>query len=661
MIKRSKYIVVFSLLVSLIMTIAGCARMGSPDGGWYDEKPPRVIHTYPSDGAVNISQKSIAIYFDEYIKLDNPTEKVIISPPQIEQADIKNKGRYIVVELKDSLKENTTYTIDFSDAISDNNENNSMGNYTYKFSTGNAIDTLEVGGYVLDSETLEPVKGIQVGLYKLDSDNESDSIIINRFKTVPLLRVSKTDENGHFSVKGVQEGKYRVYALGDMDNNFMLTPNSGEQMAFWNEIVVPSVFDDFRQDTTMLDSLRIKSIDRVQYKHFIPDNLMLRAFTEPLTNRGFIKNERTEADRFTLYFSYGDSILPEIKGLNFDFNNKYVLETSAKNDTLTYWLSDTALVNTDSLEIEMTYRMTDSLGILQPQTDTLMLIPKVSYERRMKNQQKVYEDWLKKEMKKKRRGEPYDSIMAPEPLKVNITAKSKFDPDKNISIDFPTPLMTIDTAKIHLYIERDSVWYNSKWEIRNKPNTNIRTFEILAEWEPGMQYSFELDSAAFVDIYGNVNKKEKTGLHVRNMNEYGTFQMNIPSLAGKNLVMQLLQDGDKIVKEEKTTTGTATFYYLEEKTYYLRVIVDDNNNGIWDTGRFDELLQPEQVYYYPKEISCRANWDITSSWNPDEKPLNQQKPSKLRKNKSATNKKAQLNKNLRRAQDMGIMLPDHLR
>ena len=138
------YVIAFLLLAS-------CAKMGQPDGGWFDETPPHVIGASPADGAVNVREKKVNIYFDEFIKVDNPTEKVVVSPPQLEAPEIKGTGKRIQVSLVDSLKPNTTYTIDFSDAISDNNEGNPLGNYTYSFSTSEVIDTMEVSGYVLGS------------------------------------------------------------------------------------------------------------------------------------------------------------------------------------------------------------------------------------------------------------------------------------------------------------------------------------------------------------------------------------------------------------------------------------------------------------------------------------------------------------------------------
>ncbi|MEE3446538.1 MAG: Ig-like domain-containing protein, partial [Prevotella sp.] len=204
--------------------------MGQPDGGWYDDDPPKVVGATPADQATNVKTQKVTIYFDEYIKLQDATNKVIISPPQLEMPEIKAAGKKIVVELKDTLKENTTYTIDFSDAITDNNEGNPMGNYTYSFSTGERIDTFEVSGYVLDASNLEPVKGILVGLY--------DDLADSAFKTKPLMRVSRTDGSGHFVVKGIAPGTYRAYALQDADGDFRFTQKS-EMIAFSHDTFEP--------------------------------------------------------------------------------------------------------------------------------------------------------------------------------------------------------------------------------------------------------------------------------------------------------------------------------------------------------------------------------------------------------------------------------------
>ena len=629
------YLLVFLLLVS-------CAKMGQPDGGWFDETPPKVIGASPADGAVNVNQKKINIYFDEFIKLDNPSEKVVVSPPQLEQPEIKGAGRRIQISLVDSLKANTTYTIDFSDAISDNNEGNPMGNYTYSFSTGAAIDTMEVSGHVLESENLEPVKGILVGLYADHADSA--------FRTKPMLRVSRTDSRGRFVIKGVAPGSYRIYALQDQDGDYKFSQKS-EKIAFSHDIIVPSCKPDVRQDTTWVDSLHIKSIDQVDYIHFLPDNIVLRAFTEPLTDRFFLKAERQKANSFTLFFSYGDSILPQIKGLNFDAENAFLVEASEKKDTITYWLKDTALVNQDTLLMDITYRMTDSTGVLVNKTDSAQeILSKEPYVKRMKEQEKELAAWTKKQEKKKKKGEPYDSVMEVKPLDVQLSVSSQFDPDQNVIFSFPTPLAKVDTAAIHLYAKHDTLWYRAPMEFLPLEN---RKYELRGEWRPDIEYSLEVDSAAFEDIYGLASKPIKQGFKVNSLDTYGTLLVNITSLHDLPLIVQLLDAQDKVVKETKTVNGVAEFYYLKPQKYYMRLIVDRNNNGKWDTGNYDNDQQAEEVYYYPEAIECKAKWDLTESWDPLARELSLQKPGAITKQKPDKEKKVK-NQNVQRAAKLGI-------
>lgn len=371
---------VLVFVIVIVSVVSSCAKMGNPDGGWYDETPPQVIGAEPEDKGINVNSRKIKILFNEFIKIENATDNVIVSPPQLEQPEIKAAGKRILIELKDSLKSNTTYTIDFSDAISDNNEGNPLGNFTYSFSTGDRIDTLEVSGNVLEAENLEPVKGILVGLHPVADSLKTGSSVLDVdsvFRKQPLLRVSRTDSRGHFVIKGIAPGSYRVFALQDMDGTYTFSQKS-EKIAFNHEIFVPSFKPDVRQDTIWSDSLHIRSITPVHYTHFLPDDIMLRAFTELQTDRYFLKTERKQANRFDVFFSYGHAELPTIKGLNFNAEDAFVIEPSEKKDTILYWLRDTTLVNQDTLSVEMTYYATDSLGELQLKTDTLEILSKGS-------------------------------------------------------------------------------------------------------------------------------------------------------------------------------------------------------------------------------------------------------------------------------------------
>ncbi len=652
---RAWYISIIALCMTAMWS---CARMGQPDGGWFDETPPHVVRTSPADQSINVKAKKIVIAFDEGIKLDNASEKVVVSPPQLEVPEIKAQGNRIIVTLLDSLKENTTYTVDFSDAILDNNESNPMGNYTYSFSTGEQIDTMEVSGYVVDASNLEPVKGILVGLYS----DIADSAFVSK----PLLRVARADSEGHFVIKGVAEGSYRIYALQDMDGDYVFS-QKGEMIAFTDEIITPSAYADIRQDTLWSDSLHIKSIDRVGYTHFMPDNIVLRAFNEPLTERYMVKSERSNADRMTFYFSTGDGQLPEIEGLNFDAATALLADATPRADTITYWLRDTTLVNTDTLDLTIRYLATDTLGNLVIQTDTMRMLSRQPYAKRLKEKQKKYDTWRKREERKRKRGEPYDSIMPAQKLEFEIQTRGKLEPDRNIVLHSPTPIATIDTSKIHLYERVDTLWYKSRFRLKPYERTehidtiaitrpSPTTLYLQGEWKPGTEYSLEFDSLAIVDIYGTANGKIKQGIIVGAMEDYSSLFFTVEGFAGKNIVVQLLSDRDALVREVATNNGVAQFFYVEPRTYYLRMYEDINGNGQWDTGNYAEHRQAEPVYYYPTKIECRANWDITESWNPTAVAANMQKPKAIIKQK-AERKKTIRNRNAARAREKGIDPP----
>ena len=161
---------------------------------------------------------------------------------------------------------------------------------------------------------------------------------------------------------------------------------------------------------------------------------------------------------------------------------------------------------------------------------------------------------------------------------------------------------------------------------------------------------------AFVDIYGMVSPAIKEGVKVKSLDEYSSLIFTIPHFTDKPVVVELLNQQDAAVKNTTVIDGTAQFFYVNPGTYYARMFVDDNNNGIWDTGNYAADRQPEFLYYYPEEIECKAKWDVTLNWNPTALPLNEQKPSKIVKQKAEQKQKLQ-QRNLKRAQQLGIPYP----
>lgn len=615
------------LVLMALLMVASCANPGSgPDGGPYDETPPKIVSMSPVLGGTNEKSKKVTITFDEAIKVENAQEKVIVSPPQIEIPEIKTSGRRISVELSDSLKPNTTYTIDFSDAIVDTNEGNPLGNFTYYFSTGTQLDTMEVAGHVLSANNLEPIKGILVGLHS----NLADSA----FTTLPFDRVARTDGAGHFTIKGVAPGTYHIYALKDVDNDFKMSP--GELIAFSREQIKPSSFPDIRRDTLWRDTINIDTIKSVKYTHFTPDNVLLLAFTEQNVSRALLKAKR-EPTYFTTYFTAPSKQMPKVRGLNFDATNAFVVSHSVGNDTLTYWLCDTALVNSDTLTIAYTYEATnDSTHLNYMRTDTLDLVPQFSYERRQKLRQVEIEKWQKEQAKKRKRGDATAQAMPAKQLDLTFITSSTITPDKNVVFTLKEPAKRVDTTKIHLFLKADSTYHKARFRIE-KDTLGLLNYTLRAEWRPGQQYVINIDSAAIEGLSGMVNKNYDARISVGAEDSYGSLFLVIPD-ADSTYVAQLLETDTKVKKQVSVKNGRADFFYLSPADYYVRVFNDRNQNGRWDAGSYADNRQAEEVYYYPQKFTVRANWDIEQTWNIHELPLDKQKPQELIKQKAEKKK-----------------------
>ena len=178
---------------------------------------------------------------------------------------------------------------------------------------------------------------------------------------------------------------------------------------------------------------------------------------------------------------------------------------------------------------------------------------------------------------------------------------------------------------------------------------------MLVDWRLETEYSFEVDSAAFVDIYGKASKPFKQGIKVKGPDEFSLLVVNISGLdvVDSTIIVQLLNTSDSPVREVRVKKGAARFEYLMPGKYYMRAFVDANGNGVWDTGDYDMDQQPEDVYYYPREIECKEKWDITQSWNLTGSPRYRQKPQAITKQKPDAEKKLK-NRNADRAKKLGI-------
>ena len=618
---RIKYIVILAFVASLIVA---CASIGSPDGGPYDETPPVFLGSTPEPFAQGVKAKRVELEFDEFVRIEQAAEKVVVSPPQVTPPEIKTNGKKIVVVFSDSLKSNSTYSIDFSDAIVDNNEGNPLGNFAFSFSTGDRIDTLAVSGTVLDASNLEPIKGILVGLHSDLADSA--------FTTKPFELVSRTDADGRFAIRGIAPGSYRAYALQDANQNYMFDQKN-EMIAFLDSLVIPYTELHMHPDTLWADSLNIDTICAIPCVHYLPNDLVLLAFTEAPTQRYLIKTERPELNRFSLYFSLGSDSLPLITPLNFPAEDAYIVQTSVDHDSITYWMRDTLVYYQDTLSFALTYACTDTAGMLIPRTDTLNLVPKKTRSKILQEEQKRLLELAKEREKRMKRG---DTIPEPKSeqkfLNISIKGGSNMDLSSNVTIDFNEPIAQYSDTAIHLYKKVDTLWVKQPYLFRQRKH-ELMGYELLGEWRPGVEYKVVIDSAAFVGLYGLHTKQQEVKVQFKSLDRYSTLFLTLQD-ALPSYVVQLLGGGDKVVRQQRVIKGQADFFFLNPGAYHIRVFNDRNGNGIWDTGVYESKEAAEEVYYFPGKIETRENWDYTQEWNPTALPLDRQKPDDIKKQKS---------------------------
>lgn len=596
-------------VVAAALLLAACASIGRPEGGPRDMTPPVMVSSTPAPGSVNVSNGRIDIIFDENITLDDPMNKIVVSPPQKKQAQISSNGRRVRITLRDTLRDSTTYTVDLADAVRDLNEGNILDGLAIDFSTGPSIDTLMISGIVVEGRTLEPAQGMIVGVY-------STPVADTALTTLPMDRITKTNALGRFTIRNLKPGSYRVFAINDLNHDFHW--DRSEDIAFLDRDISPStmaveVTDTFT-DAAGNDSLVTRPATR-----FLPDDILLTWFNENYKPLYLVKHERPDARRLTLEMSTRSDSLPQLTLLNTvragaRLDREAVLQSSPGLDSLTYWLRDTTLIGSDTLKIAARYLHTDTLDNITFTTDTLTFA-------------------LRQPKKKKKRDEETDSV--PKLEFVNIGISSRQPQDLNMPLLFETsaPTASIDSAGFRIEELVDSVWMPVAAKIPSPPDS-LQPMRLLTEmtWKPKTKYRVTIDSLAVTDIYGNHNRPFVQEVSTHAIEDYAALFFNIGDLGPDSAIVELLTS-DKPVRLEPVRNGVATFEYVTPGAYYARLFIDRNHNGRWDTGCVADTLQPEDVFYFSKKLNLKKNWDVEQQWNIYETPVDLQKPEDIKKNK----------------------------
>lgn len=324
--------VFFVLFLLLLGSTFRCANIQQPMGGPIDSIPPVILEEHPKNLSTRFSERKITLTFDEFIKLNNASKEISISPDMDQFPEFKVKRKQLEIVLPDSLAENTTYLINFGRAIADNNEGNPLLDYTYVFSTGDKIDSLSISGKVINAFTNEPEPLVSVILFPISQDSLFGKRKANIFTT--------TDSSGNFKLNYLRSDKYRIYSLKEQ-NNDRIYNSPEEQIGFLRDSI------HLQADTsniTLWTSKESPDKFRVMDRKIEPKGSIALQFNKPLDNPSIKITDPDSLDRTK------------------------VVHYNQKRDSATLWLANMGF---DSLKMQIfsADSILDSVLIRRPSND----------------------------------------------------------------------------------------------------------------------------------------------------------------------------------------------------------------------------------------------------------------------------------------------------
>jgi hypothetical protein len=417
------------------------------------------------------------------------------------------------------------------------------------------------------------------------------------FKVTPDY-IAKTNENGLFMIDNVAPGAYNLFSVIDNNNNY-LYEEGAEELAFLDSVVVPSA-----KFVEAIDTIKTATDTIVVFGHtdFSPAPIGLNLFTEDIYDQFLETSKRDTRYKFTLVFNKTIRDSFQLNLLNYPAKNWYMMEYNNNMDSLSIWISDSTAAKLDTLIAEVSYLQLDSMKQLQLKKDTLVL---------------EYSDPVREKEQKRKKGKEDNK---PEPIEQfawqAVSTSPNVELNKSFAIVSPEPIAWFDSTKIHLFLSDDTLKAPLKFRFL-KDTSQWRQYNVEYKWEPATGYTFEIDSGAFVNIYGITSRKYLTKFDSRDEDFYGTLSLVLSGVK-MPVILQLLTNDDKEdVVEQRTSDrdGKVDFNYLLPEKYKIKVIFDQNGNGKWDTGSLQDKIQPERVQYVNQVHKVRSNWEELISWD----------------------------------------------
>ncbi|MBR4772777.1 MAG: Ig-like domain-containing protein [Bacteroidales bacterium] len=560
-------------ILLIVLTVACCLfshscanTKAAPSGGPKDTIPPVLLKIEPADRTRNMptADVKIALTYDEYTVVKEASG-IYLSPPTKHSPTAKVKGKSIVVTLRDTLAENTTYTIDFNNALADNNEGNMAPRFTYVFSTGDTIDSMYLTGTVLDCEKLTPVKGALVALY----EDLSDSACM---LSLPAA-ATRTDDWGYFVIRNVKPVAYQIYAYSDEDRDNLYMQGE-DYIAFHDTLFTPTLI--VSDSVYELKSFNMKDTLDCQKRE---SQLSLLLFKET-ASRQFIKNKgRTDQKKGFIRFNARNTVLNSFQIFGVD-STAITTHFTPERDSMDFWIN-TSYTLPDSLLLTVEYMKTDSLGNLAMTKEDIAV--SLNDEQKKALASKAKEDTL---------------------INVTYTCKNENVEQDGITITFPDPLATIDTSAI-LFVATNPKNQNDTIAFTfEKDSTLFEVYHMQSsqKYQTGYKYEVIYPEGTFHDIYGRKNKENKIDIQLPNTDKTGSITLNISGIHDTRYIIELVSADKKNVFRKFTVDKDTQLYfpYLAAGEYTFRITEDRNGNGIFDSGNLLERKQPEKVIMFKK-------------------------------------------------------------
>ncbi len=572
-----------------------CANIVPPTGGPRDTIPPEVVSSIPENFSTGFTGTEIEIEFDEFIQLRNINQQFIITPPQKERPDFRVRGRNLYIDLNTELIANTTYTLNFGNAIVDLNEGNPLNNYEFVFSTGDKIDSLSYSGIVLNAFDNKPVEGAIVMLH----EELYDSV---PYRRMPLY-ANRTGKDGRFQMNNLRADTFLVFALTDATNNYLYDRPGEEAIAFLDDYLylTPDYQPPNMEHDTLINGTLINGTAPVfdtaseDPAHYIRPDDTLFMFKEETGRQYILRNERKKRGELLFIFNLPLRKEWSIDPVNFEPpENWKLVEKNPQPDSIRYWITDEKTRNIDNLRFLVSYRATGPSDTLEHVSDSINM----NYTPPLRSRRQTAE-------------QEDDPVME---VSFGIRSGGNQELNKNFKITFPVPLSHLDISKTELAVIQNNEFLPQDFEMTSD-SLRIRNYYLSTDWVPGQDYRFTAKPGAFKDIFGLESDSIEFKFQTREEDHYGRIILNLSGVRD-NIILQLLDERDYLMREYYFENDDELIIgYLQPQKYRLKVIFDTNNNRKWDTGNYLQGIQPERVMFYREVIAIRPNWDIEIKWD----------------------------------------------